>query len=129
MLPREYNAFLGKALSCGYIGNSYDLSVFRQLSSNRTRHILRGREKQNHFCVIRELCHASPSLLGKYQKVSLKLTARAVPHEFPHHISSVRCRKYFVEYFAHYLTLFLFRDYHADLFPFLHRTGRSEERR
>src|SRR3989344_765772 len=113
MLPREDNAFLGKALSCGYIGNSYDLSVFRQLSSNRTRHILRGQEKQNHFCVIRELCHASPSLLGKNQKVSLRLMARVVPHEFSHHISSGQYRKYFVEYFAHYSTLFLFRDYHA----------------
>src|SRR3989344_6116252 len=117
MLPREDNAFLGKALSCGYIGNSYDLSVFRQLSSNRTRHILRGREKQNCFCVIRELCRASPSLLGIYQKVSLKLTARAVPPEFSHHNSSAQCRKYFVEYFAHYSTLSLCRDYHANSFP------------
>ena len=44
-------------------------------------------KKKNCFYVIRELFHASPSLRGKNQKVSLRLTARVVPHEFPHHIS------------------------------------------
>src|SRR3990167_9671378 len=74
-------------------------------------------KKQNHFSSHGGIFHASPSLLGKNQKVSLKSTARVDLHEFPHHISSVQCRKYFVEYFAHYSMLFLFRDYHADLFP------------
>src|SRR3989344_6609557 len=81
------------------------------------RRISKGQEKQNCFCVIRELCPASPSLLGIYQKVSLRLTARAVPHKFPHHISSARCRKYFVEYFARYLTLSLCQYCHANPFP------------
>src|SRR3990167_2694592 len=78
------------------------------------KNILRGQEKQNHFCVISELYLFSPSLLGKNQKVSLKSTARVVPHEFPHHISSVQYRKYFVEYFAHYSTLSLCRDYRTN---------------
>src|SRR3989338_2655114 len=81
------------------------------------RHISLSQEKQNHFFSHGGIFRAYSSLLGKNQKVSLRLTARAVPHEFPHHISSVQCRKNFVEYFAHYSTLFLFRDYHADLFP------------
>src|SRR3989338_4597845 len=76
-----------------------------------------SQEKQNCFCVIREFCHASPSLLGKNQKVSLKSTTRVVLHEFPRYISSAQCRKYFVEYFAHCSTLFLCRDYRANPFP------------
>src|SRR3989338_4732637 len=75
------------------------------------RHILVSQEKQNHFFSHGGIFRAYSSLLGKYQKVSLRLTAPAVPPEFPHHISSARCRKYFVEYFAHCSTLFLFRDY------------------
>src|SRR3989338_9278569 len=81
------------------------------------RHILVSQEKQNHFFSHGGIFRAYSSLLGKYQKVSLRLTARAVPHEFPHHISSARCRKYFVEYFAHYLTLSLCQDCHANPFP------------
>src|SRR3990167_9819824 len=111
MLLLGDNAFLGTALSCEYSGNSYDLSVFRQLWNNHTKRISLSQEKQNHFFSHGGIFRAYSSLLGKYQKVSLKLTARAVPHEFPHHISSVRCRKYFVEYFAHCLTLSLCRDY------------------
>src|SRR3989338_5483090 len=83
------------------------------------RHILVSQEKQNHFFSHGGIFRAYSSLLGKYQKVSLRLTARAVPHEFPHHISSARCRKYFVEYFAHYLTLSLCQDCHANPFLFL----------
>src|SRR3989338_4359669 len=54
------------------------------------KHISRGQEKQNHFFVHGGIFRACSSLLGKNQKVSLKLTARVVPHEFPHHISFPR---------------------------------------
>src|SRR3989344_3346122 len=114
MLPHGDNAFLGRDLSCGYSDNSDDLSVFLQLLSNRTKRISLSQEKQNHFFSHGGIFRASPSLLGKNQKVSLKSTARVVPHEFPHHISSVQYRKYFVEYFAHYSTLSLCRDYRTN---------------
>src|SRR3989344_8581096 len=74
-------------------------------------------KKQNHFFSHGGIFHASPSLLGKNQKVSLKSTARVVPHEFPHHISSAQCRKYFVGCFAHYSTLFPCQDYPVNCIP------------
>src|SRR3989338_1371740 len=117
MLPRGDNTFLGTILFSWCNDNSYDLSVFRQLLNNHTKHILGGQEKQNHFFSHGEIYPASSSLLGKNQKVSLKLAAPVAPHEFPHHISSARYRKYFVEYSVHYSTLSFCRDYHADLFP------------
>src|SRR3989338_5611844 len=98
MLPRGDNAFLGINLFSWCNDSSYDLSVFRRLLNNHTKRISRDQEKQNCFCVIRELCRASPSLLGKNQKVSLKLMARVVPHEFPPSISSSRDRKHFVDF-------------------------------
>src|SRR3989344_4490017 len=111
MLPRGDNAFLGINLFSWCNDNSYDLFVFPRLSSNHTKRISLSQEKQNHFFAHGGISHAYSSLLGKNQKVSLKSTARVVPHEFPHHISSAQCRKYFVECFAHCSTLSLCRDY------------------
>src|SRR3989338_2109708 len=81
------------------------------------KRILRDKEKQNHFFSHGGIFRASPSLLGKNQNVSLKSTAHVAPHEFPHHISSAQCRKYFAEYSAHCSMLSLCRDFHASHVP------------
>src|SRR3989344_889532 len=98
MLPREDNAFLGKDLSFSYSGNSYVLFVFRRLLSNHKKRISKGQEKQNRFCEIPVLFLACSSLLGIYQKVSLRLMARVFPQKFPPSISSILSRKYFVDF-------------------------------
>src|SRR3989344_1811100 len=80
------------------------------------RHILRGQEKQNGVFSLLALCHALPLLLGIYQKVSLRLTARVFPQKFPPSISSAQDRKYFVD-FSEYLRLRgVYSYFHANHF-------------
>src|SRR3989344_5982769 len=98
MLPRGDNAFLGIDLFSWCNDNSYDLSVVLRLLNNRKRHILLSQEKQSSVCELPAPCHASPLLLGIYQKVSLRLTARVFPQKFPPSISLVQGKRHFVDF-------------------------------
>ncbi|MFH1866888.1 MAG: hypothetical protein ABIJ81_02285 [Patescibacteria group bacterium] len=62
------------------------------------KHISIGQEKQNDAFSLLALFRASPSLLGIYQKVSLRLTAHVFPQKSPPSISLSPNRKYFVDF-------------------------------